>query len=61
MTSCDVPSLKHLAILIAIMAIESWMGKTDKIKSGSLLELGARLVLDLLKSIFKRTLTKGDN
>ena len=47
MNNCD---LKHLGVLFAVMLIESWLGKTDKLKSGSIIELSARIILSILKT-----------
>lgn len=54
MIDCQPTDLKHAAILIAVMLVESWMGKTDKIKSGSILELVLNSVLSLGKSLIKK-------
>ena len=38
------------AIGAGVLAVEAWLGKTDKVKSGSLLEL----VFSIVISIFKK-------
>ena len=38
------------AIGAGVLAVEAWLGKTDKVKSGSLLEL----VFNIVISIFKK-------
>jgi hypothetical protein len=43
----------HLIILILILALEAWLGKTKLTKSGSLVELGARLFLTVLPGVNK--------
>ncbi len=52
---CKLPSYQHAAIIFgaqfAWLLLEAWLGKTDKTKSGSTLEL----VYNTFKAIFKRS------
>lgn len=49
MITCEAVNYLYVALTIAGMLIEFWLGKTDKTKSGSLIEL--------LINIFKKILT----
>lgn len=51
MTTSDFKSdLIHLCLLILILAIENWLGKTKRVRSGSILEL----FFDLIKILINR-------
>jgi hypothetical protein len=49
---CDLSSLSPIVIggLILKEGIEYWLGKTDKVKAGSVLEMVVNLVLSGLKA-----------
>lgn len=55
---CNIPQWQHLLIILIaqliFMSIEYWMGKTDKTKSGSLLEL----ILNVVKLIITKSWRK---
>jgi len=58
MNDCSSPDLKHVGILFAVMLLESWMGKTTLIESGSILELGIKLSLAGFKKTYNIITTK---
>lgn len=41
---------QHVLVILAVLAWEAWLGRTDKTKSGSTLEL----ILNTAKSLFNR-------
>jgi len=47
MNKCEVPNYIYLTITIIGLALEAYLGKTDRVKSGSILEL----VFNLIKAI----------
>lgn len=47
MNQCEVPNYIYIIITIIGLALEAYLGKTDKVKSGSILEL----IFNLIKAI----------
>lgn len=35
---CELSNYQHIAVIIAVALLEYWLGKTDKTKSGSIIE-----------------------
>ena len=56
----DQDFLMKAGAIGAAMAWEYWLGKTDKTKSGSTLELIERVVAGILKAIFNKTPKPGE-
>ena len=50
MSNCEVPNYIYLTITIIGLALEAYLGKTDKVKSGSILEL----IFNLIKAIMRK-------
>lgn len=46
---CNLPHWEKIALLLAYMFLEAWLGKTKTVKSNSLLELFGNLILTLFK------------
>lgn len=44
---CTMPKYQHFIIVVIISCIELWLGKTDKTKSGSIIELIFNSILAL--------------
>lgn len=40
---------KHASVLVGVLILESWLGKTNRIKSASTIELLVNLGLSLVK------------
>lgn len=57
MTDCLNDSLTNSIIILLILILEAWLGKTQKTKSGSILEL---LFLGTLSLIVFITIKKGE-
>jgi hypothetical protein len=53
MELCSLPHHYIFAYFIAQLLLEAWLGKTSKTKSGSLLELGLRLLLAIPQVIYR--------
>lgn len=49
MNQCEVPSYIYLTITIIGLALEAYLGKTDKVKSGSILELIFNLIIAIMR------------
>jgi len=56
MTSCMITDWKHGLSIIVVLLLEAWLGKTNKVRYASTLELVAIGSFDLIKRIF----TKGE-
>jgi hypothetical protein len=52
--SCD-SSITHTSLMIALLLIEAWLGKTQKTKSGSILESVFNICSSLVKRKQKQT------
>lgn len=50
---CSLPQSYHAIIILIVMLFETWLGRTNKTKSGSLLELIFNLLLVLPKKLKK--------
>lgn len=50
MNECEVPSYIYLFITIIGLALEAYLGKTDKIKSSSILELIYNILVAIVRS-----------
>ena len=46
---CQLPTHWHFAVILIIALIEAWLGKTERVKSGSILELIIRLMISVFK------------
>lgn len=50
--------LKSVLVFVGIsllgMCLEAWMGKTEKIKSGSILELFFNILMDAIKKLLRK-------
>jgi hypothetical protein len=48
---CQIEGVPHYVVIVAVALIEYWLGKTEKTKSASILEL----IFNLGKSIVTKT------
>ncbi len=46
---CQLPHWEHFLIILVVALFEAWLGKTDKVKSGSIIELIFNIVASILK------------
>jgi hypothetical protein len=51
-----INTLVQFGVLIFVLCVEAWLGKTEKTQSGSILEMTARAIVRIIKSVlFKQT------
>lgn len=53
-TICELPNYQHFAIFLIVALVEMWLGRTQRTKSGSILELILNLIISIPKLFFKR-------
>jgi hypothetical protein len=58
MSGIDFSDWKKAGLGLIWLLLEAWLGKTDKTKYGSTLELIVGVVIDLIKKLFKKGETK---
>lgn len=46
---CELPSYIYISITIIGLALEAYLGKTDKVKSASILELIFNLIIAIMR------------
>lgn len=51
---CDLSHFQNAIIVFIIALIEYWLGRTQKTKSGSLLELIFNLIIGLIRAFKKK-------
>lgn len=49
MSQCEVPYYIYIIITIIGLALEAYLGKTDKVKSGSILELIFNILIAMMR------------
>lgn len=50
---CELNNYQHVSVIILVAVIEYWLGKTNKTKSGSIIELVLN-IFDSMMSRFKK-------
>jgi hypothetical protein len=56
---CDISNPWSFAIPIAYMCLEAWLGRTQKVKAGSVIDLALGGILFVIKLFLKKP-TKGE-
>ncbi len=51
---CQLPKEDHLLLILSYSVLEAWLGKTEKMKSSSVLELIFNLLLAGVKRLFNK-------
>ena len=51
---CQLPTHWHFAVILIVALIEAYLGKTERVRAGSILEL----IIRLMVSVFKKGETK---
>lgn len=54
---CQLPNYQHALIIFGVALFEAWLGKTNKVRASSIIDLLVRSVLWPFKKIF---LSRGD-
>jgi hypothetical protein len=53
---CSLSQLQQYSIILVVSLIELWLGKTNRVKSNSILELSYNFSKNLFKFLFKKIL-----
>jgi hypothetical protein len=51
---CELPQHYQLIAFIVVLLVEGWLGKTEKVKSGSILESIFNVVLGAIQHLKQR-------
>lgn len=51
---CSLPHWEHYSIILIVAIVEMWLGKTDKLKSASIIELIINIIVSMMKRVFKK-------
>lgn len=51
---CKLPTHYHAGIILCVALFEAWLGKTDKVKASSIVDLLLRCALWPFKKIFHK-------